>query len=145
MICIYCGSTTSTHRERNTDPQGEPTSGWHYECDDSAACHRALEERSKNAKARGIARRALLAAIAPQFAETERLDASQDAETFGNPKLREKQLVANVQQNHFFIDPPAESRAIWYVDFSGDWGKRRVLRAEWSADLDAQIRAWAVT
>jgi hypothetical protein len=143
MNCIYCGTAANTHRESNADPQGERLPGWHYECDDSAACFRRVEERRKRAKERVLARGKKLDAIMPHFAETKEFAASPDAETFGNPKLRERQLVRNSTQNHFLLDPPSDARAIWYVDFSGSWGARRNLRAEWTPELEAAIREWA--
>lgn len=144
MNCMYCGAAENTVRTRNTDPQGEPMSGWHHECADSAACYQRTEERNKAARERARARRALLDAITPRFALVNELRASPDADTCGNPQTRKGQLVRNSGQNHFLIDPPTTAaRAIWYVDFSGDWGVRKVLHAEWSQALEDAIREWA--
>lgn len=143
MACIYCGETESIVRDRNTDAQGELVGGWHFECADSKACSRRVEDRRKTAKERARARHAMLAAIKVSFSEVKVFDASPDADAFGNPQMREGQLVRNSSQNHFLVDPPAESRAIWYVDYSGDWGARKVLRAEWSEALEGAIREWA--
>lgn len=143
MACIYCGAIENVIRERNTDAQGELVGGWHCECDDAKACSRRVEDRRKSAKERARAKHAMIVAIKVSFAEVKALGASPDADTFGNPKAREGQLVLNSSQNHFLVDPPAADRAIWYVDYSGDWGARKVSRAEWSEALESAIREWA--